>query len=699
MDLAARLQHRPLLHALVQTSRRNVPVIVALRNTAAIVLPLAVGAWFGQLGIGLAIGTGALVTMFADQPGPYRLRLQRLLLAALAAGVAAWVGAVLGQWRGALLAAAALWSFAAALLVAVGPHATRAGLISMILLIILGAEAMPAARALPVAALIFGGGLLQALAAIAAWPLQRYRPERMALAASFRDLAALARRNVKAGATVALPPSLNDLQASLYGSGRARGRAAEAFRVLAELAERIRLELFALAQQQAGAAGAEARDALQIARGSAADVLVAITTALEKAEPPATQRALDAFAHAVAAHGDRAPAPRHDLASAHLAALGGQLRAAARNADAAGSRGEIRAATAELRLPLALRPANPLQVLRANLRVSSPAFRHALRCGACVLVALVLSHRLPLSRSYWMPMTVAIVLKPDFGATWRYGLLRVAGTLGGLLLTTLVLHFVGVGNFWIALALMALLCFAYRELASVHYGIAVVCLTGLVVILLSFYGIAPEAAVQARALDTVLGSALALLAYFAWPTWERGREREVLASMLDAYRAYLTAVLQGDVHALRETRIAARAARSDAQASLERLRVEPGGRVNLPRTEVLVAQANRFVRAAMLLEAARGAPGADADDHSAASFAHACDTALTECAAALRTARSPRGDWQLRARQRELVAALESRATGAAYAWHATLREASDGIADAIDSVAHVLAQPRNEAG
>lgn len=43
MNLAARPQYRPLLHTLGATSKRDVPWLVALRNTAAIVLPLALG--------------------------------------------------------------------------------------------------------------------------------------------------------------------------------------------------------------------------------------------------------------------------------------------------------------------------------------------------------------------------------------------------------------------------------------------------------------------------------------------------------------------------------------------------------------------------------------------------------------------------------------------------------------------------------
>jgi uncharacterized membrane protein YccC len=690
MTLAGRLRH-PLLHTLVQTQRPDVPWSVAARNTAAIVLPLAIGAASGHLAAGLGVSAGALNTMFADQPGPYRLRLRRMLLTALAAGLAAFAGSILGESRLALVIVAALWGFAAALLVALGPHATRAGLISMILLVVLGAEPLATAEALPVALLIVAGGMLQMLFAIAAWPLQRYRPERIAVAGALRGIAELGRRNVASGDSVPLPPSLNDLQALLFGRGRARGRAVEAFQVLAELAERMRIELFALADLQAHADSDALRDDLQIVRQCAASVLDVIAGALEQATPPDVADALmhyQAAAESLDEHAGETPAAH--IGFARAAALGGQLRAAARNAEVAGSRGELRAQRAEFRLPRALRPANPLATLRANLDFSSVAFRHAIRCGLCLALALVLSHLLPLSRGYWMPMTVAIVLKPDFGATWRYGLLRVAGTLCGLLLTTALLHF-GFADFWAALALFTVLCFAYRELATVHYGIAVACLTGVVVILLSFYGIAPEASMPARAEDTALGSALALAAYLLWPTWERGRERATLTRMLDAYRDYLVAVLHGDAQARFETRTAARAARSNTLASLERLRQEPRGRASLPRAEALLSQANRFMRAAMALEAAR----ADAHDPplpaQASGFAEACAAALREAAASVRDDRVPAETPPLRELQRELVAALKTAPHEAPAALAIALADASDRIADAINSLMHVL--------
>lgn len=686
MSALQRLRETPLLHSLIATQKRDAPWPVALRNTAAIVLPLAVGALTGHLAAGLGIAAGALNVMFVDQPGPYRLRLQRMLLAALASGVAAFAGSVSGQWPLVLLIVAALWGFGSALLVAVGPDATRTGLSSLVLLVIMGAEPHAPHEAWPAALLILAGGALQALFAIAAWPLQRYRPERLALAQAFRGLADFARTEIPRDAAVALPPSLNDLQSLLFGAGHARGRAVEAFRVLAELAERIRLELFALAHQQADCDVPAILDTLTQARRAAAIVLGTIAAALEQAAPPRSQAALDTYTTSATRIASAPAVAMTRTVAARLAALGGQLRAAVRNADTAGSRGEMRAQATEFRLPRALRPANPFAILRANLRLGSPACRHALRSGVCVAIALALSHALPLSRGYWMPMTVAIVLKPDFGATWRYGLLRVAGTLGGLLLTTAFLHFAGFNNFWFALALLAVLCFAFRELATVHYGIAVVCLTGLVVILLSFYGIPAEAAVQARAIDTALGSALALLAYLVWPTWERGREHAVLAKLLDAYADYLDAVLRGDIRTRDETRVAARAARSDAQASLDRLRAEPASRANVPRAEALFAQANRLMRAAMSLEASHTATSLPPDPWLDA-FARDCDAALRDCAEALRTSRTPRGGHHLRDRQRVLATS----AAGRDDAFNTTLSDASDRIVDAIDSLLHVL--------
>lgn len=53
---------------------------------------------------------------------------------------------------------------------------------------------------------------------------------------------------------------------------------------------------------------------------------------------------------------------------------------------------------------------------------------------------MLVSRELNLPHGYWLPMTAAIVLRSDFAATFNFGLLRVVGTIVGLVLTTVLLH-------------------------------------------------------------------------------------------------------------------------------------------------------------------------------------------------------------------------------------------------------------------
>lgn len=270
-----------VIESLLTAKRPDVPPRVVLRNTAAVILPLGLGLATGHAEIGLGVAAGALDTMFSDQPGPYRQRMWQLLLASLAAGLASVLGFLLGDQLLPMLVATAAFGFCGGLLVVFGTDIARVGMTSMILLVVTAASPTTLAGALGGAGLIFAGGLLLAMFSVAAWPLQRYRPERHALAAVYRGLSSLARQQAHDDADVpALSDAMTTLQHTLLGRHHASGRAMEAFRVLLEIAERIRLELTAMAELRANP-GVHA-----MFRGDAARVLAAIADALEAAEPP-----------------------------------------------------------------------------------------------------------------------------------------------------------------------------------------------------------------------------------------------------------------------------------------------------------------------------------------------------------------------------------------------------------------------------
>ena len=117
----------------------------------------------------------------------------------------------------------------------------------MILLVVTAANPRSPADALgPVDCCSASADVLLTAFSIAAWPLQRYRPERFALARLCRDLAASARRDDDPARPPPVTQAVTDVENLLHGEYRARGAGMEALRVLAELIERARLELLAI---------------------------------------------------------------------------------------------------------------------------------------------------------------------------------------------------------------------------------------------------------------------------------------------------------------------------------------------------------------------------------------------------------------------------------------------------------------------
>jgi uncharacterized membrane protein YccC len=494
--------------------------------------------------------------------------------------------------------------------------------------------------------------------------------------------------------------ALLDVESLLHSPHRARGEVMETFRVLAGIVERIRRELLAIGDLEWMLDDDEAKATLARLREYAARTLAALADALERgASPLAASAAMEGVDSARAALGpiaarstDVRARRQLAIAAARANGLAGQLRAAVRNADFAGSRGELRAVAAEARLPRALRQRSALATLRANFTLSSIAFRHAIRCGVCLAIAVAGERVLAIPHGYWIPMTTAIVLKPDFAGTFSFGLLRVFGTMLGLVLTTALVHY-AFGGDWERLALLAALCIGFRLLTTMHYGVGVMLLTGLVVILLSFDGIPPGDTMLARGIATGIGSALALVGYLAWPTWESQRVPEAIATMIDAYRAHLDALLSADAGTRAAARSAARSARTNAQASLDRLRGEPRrDQMLLDFGEALFANANRFIRAGMALEAVLDDAPALPERERVLAFAARADTHLAALASSLRGS-SPPPTARLRGAERALAEQLEAARGGDDADVAAAVADAFDRITDSIDTMAHIARQ------
>jgi len=627
---------------------------LALRNSLGVGLPLAVSVAAGAVPAGIAMATGALNVSFSDSHEPYPQRVRRMLAASMLVGAAVCAGELSGHDLRVAVAVAGAWAFAAGMLVSLSTAAADLGTICLVTMLVYAAVPQSWERAAFSGLLAFGGGVLQTVLAVAFWPVRRYVPERRALAALYAELARAA--PAPADAAEAPPASAESTEAHRALAARARDHSIESerYRLLLSQAERMRLSLVALASLAARAVrehlDGACRARLDRSRTVAGALLASIGRALDNGRPEGLSseplRELQELAEALrddaAAAGPSAAFVLRD-ARAQLDALAGQLRSALDLAGYATPEGADAFVRREERIPWRLRLSGTVATLRANLSLKSAACRHAVRLAACVALAEAGGRGFALQRSYWLPMTVAIVLKPDFTATFSRGVLRLGGTFLGLVFSTGLFHVLPAAR-GVQVAVIFTMMFVLRWAGPANYGILVMAVTALVVYLIGLAGVAPGEVMAARGLNTALGGAISLTAYWLWPTWERTQVPEAIARSLDAYRDYFRAVQLSyaglhpeDGGEIDRARNEGRLARSNVEASIDRLTAEP----NTPSTTIslltgILANARRLAHAMMALEAGLATSHPVPARAGFRPFANAVELTLYSLAAALR---------------------------------------------------------------
>ncbi|HYD82968.1 MAG TPA: FUSC family protein, partial [Opitutus sp.] len=143
-----------------------------------------------------------------------------------------------------------------------------------------------------------------------------------------------------------------------------------------------------------------------------------------------------------------------------------------------------------------------------------------------------------LPHGFWLPLTMAIVLQPDYGSTRERAAQRVLGTLAGSLAATVLLW--PQLPFAVLTAATSATIFAFAYFLKRRYAVAVFFITLFVVLLTEAHEPITLWFTLERIASTLVGGAVALLAALLfWPVWERDRLPPVLAAALDANRDYL----------------------------------------------------------------------------------------------------------------------------------------------------------------
>jgi uncharacterized membrane protein YccC len=468
---AARMQHAP------------VPWADMIRAAFAICVPLAAGIAGGDRALGSLVALGGLLGVVVDVGGPFPARLRRVGSAALGGAAGLAIGsAIHGRgWMSVL--ALVVVAGVAALISSFGAIGSVTGLQLLVYAsVCLGP--LGAVRPWWHAAVGFLLGAVWALLLIVpGWLLSPRAAEQRSVAAVYRTLSGALRA---IGTTRAAPARL-------------------------EVTEALNVAYDNLLTARSMTGGRDRRLVRLLAELNQAHLISEAATTLNREgtrAPPQVAAVLDEYADAIENRTRPPVAPplpgdspgtlllRDGLAGLTSVLCGGWTPPAP---------------------PRQRRPPLHERISDAMDRLTGPlTWIYTVRLMVSVGVAAVVSEVFPLGRSYWVVLTVAIVLKPDLGSVFARALQRGVGTIIGAVLGAVIVAAVPYGPLLLVpLAIFAALLPFGR---SRNFGLLAVFLTPLVVLLIDLLAPGGWHLAEDRLVDTVLGCLIALaVGYAPWP--------------------------------------------------------------------------------------------------------------------------------------------------------------------------------------
>lgn len=182
---------------------------------------------------------------------------------------------------------------------------------------------------------------------------------------------------------------------------------------------------------------------------------------------------------------------------------------------------------------------------RDNLSLKSTVCRHALRMSIMLSATYLILNLIhyPTFGTYWILLTVLVILKPGFGLTKERNVQRVIGTIIGGFIGAVILMLVPDVTYRFIINIFFFLI-AY-SLFRVNYIMAVIFMTPYVLIMLSFTGVNTLEMAKERIIDTFIGGTLAFLSgYIIFPNWESFQIKSNMRSLLIANYQYLSQAIK-----------------------------------------------------------------------------------------------------------------------------------------------------------
>ncbi|CAM3750284.1 FUSC family membrane protein [Mucilaginibacter galii] len=198
------------------------------------------------------------------------------------------------------------------------------------------------------------------------------------------------------------------------------------------------------------------------------------------------------------------------------------------------------------------------RLLLDNLTLKSTTFRFALRVSLVCLTGFIITkssallhlinaitgHKIAFGQhSYWVILTIIVIIKPAFSLSKQRNYQRLIGTIVGGAVGVAILTFVHNDN--VQFIFLAVLMIGAYSFVRVNYVISIILMTPYVLILFRFLGVGHINIAEERIVDTIIGSVIALAAnYFIFPTWESDQVKQSLHEVLTSNVNYLVKIAE-----------------------------------------------------------------------------------------------------------------------------------------------------------
>ncbi|TRU28030.1 MAG: FUSC family protein [Microcystis aeruginosa Ma_MB_S_20031200_S102] len=624
-----------------------------IRTLLAITVPIIIGDILDRSEVGLMVGLAAQTLILADVGGLYCLRAKTLVATTIGMALALIIGTLASAWLGLTVVIVFCGLFLAGYLTVYGENGALAGVvISLLLLLAVSLPSGDMVVALQRAGIVVLGGGWTIFLALFIWPFRPNQPLRQVTAENFHGIATYLRSlPLHSRSNAHEEPYFDQIRQLLLRSRKTvtltrRGRwgkneLRELLIVLIEDSDRINTSLIALREllhlhplPQLTTVSILLEDILVQVAEISEDIAGLILGRNKRPDCERLQLLLKAIEQQKNLQAKVLENAEDDYSSyVAISQLNNRLKKLFKQLKIASETAQHLRQSEEFS-----DKKNPWQrnfegiekeygqekawwePLKSNFNLESPLFRHGLRLGLGSSVGVLIYNKLGITHSFWIGLTLVIVLKPDFSLTFQRFFNRVFGTILGSFFVLALLPIID-NSIWLEVIGVISIAIALA-LVRFHYSLAVFFITIFALIIsrldASNDGIDLE---YIRIVYTLIGSALAFILSFGFLRVNED-ERFSLAAIkaLEANQVYFQSVMavylgesSYQTASLSSYRDKARRANTAIQTALQRLIDDPS--TPFPQMEPAITLSNyipRFGRGVTVLltelEQYRGSP-------------------------------------------------------------------------------------------